>query len=91
MLVKNDNLNSVDRVVNYLNYKGWTVLFSVCQKGKFDIVELFLDVGVNFNVIVQEFYNVRFFFLICIGQSCLFFMVQVIYNFVSVIWVIIFC
>lgn len=62
MLVKNDNLNSVDRVVNYLNYKGWTVLFSVCQKGKFDIVELFLDVGVNFNVIVQELFFIYYVF-----------------------------
>lgn len=60
ILAKNDNPNSADRVVNYLNHKGWTALSSACQKGKSDIVELLLDAGANPNVTAQELFPIHY-------------------------------
>lgn len=60
ILAKNDNPNSADRVVNYLNRKGWTALSSACQKGKSDIVELLLDAGANPNVTAQEMFPIHY-------------------------------
>lgn len=60
ILAKNDNPDSADRVVNYLNHKGWTALSSACQKGKSDIVELLLDAGANPNVTAQELFPIHY-------------------------------